>query len=168
MKMIASAGEIEQRLETLAEQINTDYAGLTLDIVCLINSASFFCADLMRKLTVPSRLHFLGFSHYETSNVTGEVRITQDVNEPLYDCHVLVLEGVVVSGRTPRYILDLLSHRLPASLALCALARKPLQQAVELPLNYVGFELNDEIAVGFGVGKGMSKVSPALVHDAVL
>lgn len=160
--VIATEEQLNQRVCELAAQISADYAGKTLDVVCLVNSASVFCADLIRHLTVKMRLHFLGFSSYATANPSGEVRITLDVNEPLYGRHVLVLEGIVVSGRTPRYVMDTIALRLPASLAMCALGVKAGQLSVSLPLNYVGFELGPDVAVGYGVGasdeKGLSQL----------
>lgn len=165
MKVLKDTQLIQQRIGDLAHQINTDYAGLTLDVVCLVNSASFFCTDLVRQLTIPARLHFLAFTSYASGNVTGEVRITQDVSEPLFARHVLVVEAIVVSGRTPRYVLDMLNLRQPASIALCALGVKPAQLTVDLPLRYVAFELSTEVAVGFGVGSGLQKVHPCLIED---
>jgi hypoxanthine phosphoribosyltransferase len=164
MNIIITEEQIIERVNQLASEISIDYAGLTLDIVCLINSASIFTADLARKLSIPARLHFLGFNSYPNGNASGEVRITHDVNEPLFDRHVLVMEGIVVSGRTPRYVLDMLRLRQPASLALCALGIKPSQLAVELPLKYVGFELGQEIATGYGVGSGTEKILTSLVE----
>lgn len=163
MKELISQEQIQQRVSELASQISKDYAGLTLDIVCLINSASLFCADLIQQLTIPARLHFLAFSSYPNGNNSGEVRLTLDVNEPLFERHVLVIEAIVVSGRTPRYVLDLLALRQPASLGMCALGVKPAQLSVDLPLKYVAFELGAEVAVGYGIGSGTEKLLPSLV-----
>jgi hypoxanthine phosphoribosyltransferase len=162
-KVVASETQIQQRVHALAKQISDDYKGKEVDVICLINGASMFCADLVRQLTVPVRTHFLGIRSYSQGNVTGEVRITLDIEEPLHDRHVLMVEGIVVSGRTPRYVLDMLGLRQPASLALCALGIKPAQLSVKLPLKYVAFELGSEIAVGYGVGSGVEKTLAYLV-----
>jgi hypoxanthine phosphoribosyltransferase len=164
MRELISEQQIQQRVDELAKQISADYEGNTLDVVCLINSASLFCADLVRKLTIPTRLHFLGFSSYSNGTRSGEVRITQDINEPLFSRHILVIEGIVVSGRTPRYVLDLIGLRQPESLTMCALGIKPSQLAVDLPLKYVAFELGSEVAVGYGIGSGLEKVLGSLVQ----
>ncbi|MDP1604389.1 MAG: phosphoribosyltransferase family protein [Legionella sp.] len=164
MNILVNQEQIRERVSQLAQQISTDYAGLTLDVICLINSASMFSADLVRELSIPARLHFLGFNSYPNGNASGEVRITHDVNEPLFERHVLVIEGIVVSGRTPRFVLDMLSLRKPASLALCALGVKASQLAVDLPLKYTAFELGAEIATGYGVGSGTEKVLMSLVE----
>lgn len=164
MSIIIPEQQIQQRIDELAKQISVDYEGKTLDVVCLINSASLFCADLVRKLTIPAQMHFLGFSNYPKGTPSGEVRITQDINEPLFSRHVLVVEGIVVSGRTPRYILDLINLRQPESLTMCALGVKPAHLSVDLPLKYVAFELGSEIAVGYGIGSGPQKVLGSLVQ----
>jgi hypoxanthine phosphoribosyltransferase len=155
--VLFNAKQIQDRVNELAVRINTDYNGRTLDVICLINSASFFCADLIRQLVIPTRLHFMSFVSYPGENVTGEVRITLDFAENLTGRDVLVVEGIVVSGRTPRYLLDIISLREPASLTLCALAIKPKLLTADLPLNYVAFELGKEIAVGYGVGTDIVK-----------
>ena len=160
--MLRSQQEIEERLSALARQIDADYAGRTLDVVCLVNSASVFWADLGRLLSVPVRVHPLAFSSYAAGNSSGEVRLTLDVSEPLQNRHVLIVEGIVVSGRTPRYVCDLLRLRQPASLAMCVLGVKRHALAVELPPLYAAFELGSEIVVGYGVGEGPEKTLPYL------
>lgn len=165
MSILVPEEKIQQRVDELAKLISADYEGKTLDVICLINSASLFCADLVRKLSIPTRLHFLGFSSYSKGTHSGEVRITQDINEPMFARHVLVVEGIVVSGRTPRYVLDLIDLRQPQSLAMCALGVKPAQLCVDLPLKYVAFDLGSEIAIGYGVGSGPAKVLGSLVEE---
>ena len=132
-------------------------------MICLVNSALFFTVDLVRQLTIPTKLHFFGFTNYQEGNESGEIRLALDVQEPLFDRHILVIEGIVVSGRTPRFIIDLLRNRRPASIALCALGSKPHLLSENLPLNYVAFELGQEIAIGYGVGSGPEKTLPFLI-----
>jgi hypoxanthine phosphoribosyltransferase len=157
-----SAEQIEARLQDLAGQINADYAGRTVDIVYMLNGASIFTADLARHLTVPIRLHALGFSSYPAPNASGEVRLTLDVTEPLHSRDVLLVEGIIVSGRTPKYITDIFRLRQPASLALCALGVKPKALAVDLPVAYHAFSFGSEVVVGYGVGEGGEKALPYL------
>ena len=162
--VLISHTQIQQRIKDVAQKINEDYSGKTLDIICFVNSASFFCLDLIRELTIPTRLHYLSFSSYSSGNVSGEVQINLDVSEPLNECHVLVVEGIVVSGRTPKYILDVVQQRKPASLNMCALGIKPKLLEMNLPLKYVAFELGSEIAVGYGIGNSQQKTIPNLVE----
>jgi hypoxanthine phosphoribosyltransferase len=157
-----SSEEIQERLEATARQINQHYAGRSLDIVGAVNGASMFCADLVRRLDVPVVLHWLAFSSYSPGTPSGEVRLTQDVDRPLYGRHVLLVEGIIVSGRTPRYVVDLLRLRQPASIEVCAIGFKPQALAVELPIAYSLFEFGAEIVVGYGVGDGPEKTLPYL------
>lgn len=154
--------QIAARVAELASQINEDYAGKTVDVVYMLNGASVFCADLIRQLRVPLRLHPFGFVSYPQAAASGEVRITLDVAQPLNGCDVLLVEGIVVSGRTPAYIADVLRRRGPASIALCAVGVKRKSLAVELPVKYAAFELENEIAVGYGIGDGAEKALPFL------
>jgi hypoxanthine phosphoribosyltransferase len=165
-RVLYSAEAIRERVRSIGRSITEDYRDRQLDVVCLVNGASVFCADLIRQIGVPVRLHTLAFSSYAGAPSSGEVRVTLDIEEPLQDRHVLIVEGVIVSGRTPRYVLDILKSRKPASIALCALATKPRLLAVELNINYTGFELTDEMLVGYGVGKGVERASPDLLDAA--
>lgn len=154
--------EIAARVTELARQIDEDYAGKTVDIVYMLNGGAVFGADLIRKLRVALRLHPFGFTSYPKPAASGEVRVTLDVAQPLQGCDVLVVEGIVVSGRTPLYVIDLLRRRGTASIELCAVGVKRKSLAVELPVKYAAFELGDEIAVGYGIGEGAEKALPFL------
>lgn len=161
--ILISRSDIQERVRELGAAISADYRDRAIDIICLVNGASVFCADLARHITVPARQHFLCFTSYSKASSSGEVRITLDVTEPLEGRHVLVVEGIVVSGRTPSYVMDVLRRRRPASLALCALGKKPRSLAVDLTIDYFAFELGAEVAVGYGVGSGPEKSLPDLV-----
>jgi hypoxanthine phosphoribosyltransferase len=163
-KILYSEDQIQERVGKLAEQISEDYAGKTLHVICLVNSASFFCVDLVRNISIPMRLHFFAFDGHLSGNPIGEVRITLDITETLYDQHVLVVEGIVVSGRSPKYVMEALRLRKPASLAMCVLGMKPEKLIEDLALKYVAFELGTEIAVGYGIGSGLEKTSPDLLE----
>ena len=158
--IIASANEIASRVNTIAKQIDSDYIGEKIDIVCLTNSAMFFCSDLVRELTLPLELHLLSFENYKGANKNGEVKITLDVNASLMNRHVIVVEGIIVSGRTPSYIVNMLSGRSPASISLCALGLKRKMMTEIIPLKYCAFELGKEIVVGYGVGNNEQKCLP--------
>jgi hypoxanthine phosphoribosyltransferase len=159
---LVSKQEIGERVTNLAESINRDYADRALDIVYALGGSSIFCADLVRCLTVPVRLHPIAFSAYPGASPSGEVRMNLDVAEPLHGRHVMLLEGIIVSGRTPRFVMDCLRLRQPASLALCALGVKRAALAVEIVIAYAGFEFGPELVVGYGVGEGAEKAIPFL------
>ena len=144
IKVLASAEELQKRVEALAQQINKDYDGLEIDIVCSSNGATVFTADLCRLIALPVRLHLIAFNSYPSATASGEVQLTLDVTEPLQNRHVLIMEGIIISGRTPLYIINLLRLRQPASIELCAIAMKPKQLAVELQVKYHLYDFDEE------------------------
>ena len=162
-KVLIQAETLRQRLHIVAAEINSDYAGRQVDVICLTNSAITFTADLMRLLRIPARLQALAFTSYSPSPRSGEVRLTLDIVEPLEGRHVLVVEGMIVSGRTPLYLLNLLRLRQPASLELCAIGSKPAELAVELQIKYQLFEFGTEWVAGYGIGHGAERASADLM-----
>lgn len=164
LRPFLSAADLEQRIGELAGEISADYQGRTLDVVAVINGAGMFANDLVRRLTVPVRYHALAFGSYPGGSESGEVRLTLDVAEPLAGRHVLLVEGIVVSGRTPRYVLDLLARRNPASLALCTLGRKQAAVDAGLEVAYCGYDFGAEYLVGYGIGSSSQKPMPGLME----
>ena len=164
--VLIARDELHRRLKMLADQINRDYGGREIDLVCLSNSAMVFSADLTRLIQVPLRQHLLAFTAYAKAPQSGEVRLTLDVGEPLQDRNVLLLEGMIISGRTPLYLMNLLRLRRPASLELCAIGMKPSQLAVDLSVKYHLFDFDEEWVAGFGIGHGPEKSSGALLNMA--
>lgn len=159
---IVSEQDLRKRVQALAQRISADFAGRTVDIVWPIGGTAVFCADLVRQLTIPVRLHPVAFSAYPTPNESGEVRITMDVDAPLFQCDVILLEGVIVSGRTPGFVLEALRLRKPASICICALGVKARALGAGLPIAYFGFEFGAEIVVGYGMGDGAERALPFL------
>lgn len=145
---LVSEADIQARVAELACQINADYAGKSLTIVCTLAGSVVFVADLMRQLTVPFVCTFLHSVNYAS---TGEVRIVLDTVEPLEGRDVIVFEGVVVSGVTLKYLADWLALRRPASLKCCALVVKRPSLTVDVQVDYVGFEIDRGYAVGYGI-----------------
>ena len=161
--VLASAAEIKKRVQVLAARISADYAGREVDVVCLAHQAMMFTADLVRHSSVPVRQHVLAFSNYPNASASGEVRLTLDVAEPLEGRCVVLTEGMVISGRTPLYVMNLLRLRRPASLDLCVIGNKPSELAVDLPIKYRLFEFGNEWVAGYGMGKGRENTLENLV-----
>lgn len=165
IKVLAPAEELQKRVEALAQQINMDYNGREIDIVCSSNGATIFTADLCRLIALPVRLHLIAFNSYPNAPASGEVQLTLDVTEPLQNRHVLVTEGIIISGRTPLYMMNLLRLRQPASIELCAIAMKPKQLAVELQVKYHLYDFDQEWVAGYGMGHGPEKAAEVLVDS---
>jgi hypoxanthine phosphoribosyltransferase len=143
------------RVRELGEQISADYAGREIFLVGVLKGAVFFVADLMRHLDVHCAIDFMAVASYGSSTDTsGVVRILKDLDAPIEGRDVLIVEDIVDSGLTLNYLLRTLRARNPASLEVCALLTKPERRKVDLPIRYVGFEIPNEFAIGYGLDHG--------------
>jgi hypoxanthine phosphoribosyltransferase len=143
---------LQARITELGEEISNDYAGKDLLLVGVLKGAVFFMADLMRTLTVPCEVDFMAISSYgDETDSSGVVRILKDLDIPLQDRHVLVVEDIIDSGLTLSYLMRNLRARQPASLEICALLTKPSRREIEVPVRYVGFEIPNRFVVGYGL-----------------
>jgi hypoxanthine phosphoribosyltransferase len=155
---------IAKRVEEIADQINESYKDKNLEILSFLNGGSIFYADLIRKLRIPVTVHPFGFQSYSPSPLSGEVEVTLDVKKSMMGKHILIIEGVVISGRTPKYIYDMLKLRNPASIEICAVGIKREALTVDLNVKYHAFEFGSEIVVGYGIGEGKEKSFPFLAE----
>jgi hypoxanthine phosphoribosyltransferase len=151
-KILVQQDELAHRVQELGRQISEDYAGRELFLVGVLKGAMFFLSDLMRHLQVPCEVDFMAVASYGSStDSSGVVRILKDLDAPIEGREVLIVEDIVDSGLTLQYLLRTLSARNPASLEVCALLTKPERRKVELPIRYVGFEIPNSFAIGYGL-----------------
>ena len=151
-EVLAEAEALRARVEELGEELSRDYAGLDPLLVCVLKGAVFFMADLVRRITVPCEIDFMAVSSYGNStDSSGVVRILKDLEANIEGRHVIVIEDIVDSGLTLSYLLRNLRARRPASLEVCALLTKPERLRVDLSPRYVGFEIPNRFAVGYGL-----------------
>jgi hypoxanthine phosphoribosyltransferase len=151
-EILVQPDELEHRVRELGAEISRDYEGRDLLLIGVLKGAVFFLADLMRHIEVPCEVDFMAVSSYGSSTDTsGVVRILKDLDAPLEGRHVLIVEDIVDSGLTLQYLMRTLETRGPASLEVCALLTKPERRVVETPARYVGFEIPDKFAIGYGL-----------------
>jgi hypoxanthine phosphoribosyltransferase len=151
-RTLVEEGELGTRVRELGEQISADYAGRELFLVGVLKGAVFFVADLMRHLDVDCAIDFMAVASYGSStDSSGVVRILKDLDASIEGRDVLIVEDIVDSGLTLNYLLRTLKARNPASVEVCALLTKPERRKVELPIRYVGFEIPNEFAIGYGL-----------------
>lgn len=151
-EILVQSDELQHRVRRLAEEISRDYAGRGLFLVGVLKGAVFFVADLMRALEVECELDFMAVSSYgSATDSSGVVRILKDLDASIEGKHVLIVEDIVDSGLTLSYLLRTLRAREPASLEVCALLTKPERRKVDLPIRYVGFEIPNRFAIGYGL-----------------
>jgi hypoxanthine phosphoribosyltransferase len=154
-EILVSAEDLDRRISELAEEISRDYAGRDLVLVGVLKGAVFFLSDLMRRLDVPVEVDFMAVASYgSATKSSGVVRILKDLDAAIEGRDVLIVEDIVDSGLTLQYLLRNLAGRSPRSLEVCALLIKPERQKVELPTRYVGFEIPNRFAIGYGLDYG--------------
>ena len=149
---LVTSEELKRRVAELGAEVSRDYEGRDLFMVGVLKGAVLFLADLMRSLTVPCEVDFMAVSSYGSqTDSSGVVRILKDLDAPIEGRHVLIVEDIIDSGLTLHYLMRNLSARNPASLEVCALLTKPERLRVDLSPRYVGFEIADRFAIGYGL-----------------
>lgn len=151
MNTLIKEEDIAKRVKEIAEQINHDYLNKQPIFVGVLKGAFVFLADLLRSIEIPVEIDFLGIASYEGDGSSGVVRLTNDLSVNVEDRDVILIEDIVDTGRTVRYILDNLRSRRPRSLAVCTLLNKKDERVVEVPLAYVGFNIPSVFVVGYGL-----------------
>src|ERR671915_833500 len=151
-EILVQADELQHRITQMAAEVSRDYEGKDLLLIGVLKGAVFFLADLMRQLDIPCEVDFMAVASYGSStDSSGVVRILQDLDAPLEGRDVLIVEDIVDSGLTLQYLMRTLQARKPASLEVCALLTKPDRRKIDLPARYVGFEIPDKFAIGYGL-----------------
>lgn len=151
-KVLIAEAKIRARVNELGAQISHDYRGKEVVAICVLRGSFVFFADLVRAIEVPLSCEFMGVSSYGGSTTSsGEVKITLDLMEPVQGKHLLIIEDIVDTGLTMRYLLNTLSTRKPASIRVATLLVKP--EAIQSPveLDYIGFKIGNEFVVGYGL-----------------
>jgi hypoxanthine phosphoribosyltransferase len=149
---LVSNEDLRRRVRELGEQISVDYAGRDLFMIGVLKGAVLFLADLMRSVTVPCEIDFMAVSSYGSqTDSSGVVRILKDLDAPIEGRDVLIVEDIIDSGLTLHYLMRNLRARNPATLEVCALLTKPERLRVDLSPRYIGFEIANRFAVGYGL-----------------
>lgn len=143
---------LARRVRELGEELTAAYRDRELTLLCVLKGSVFFFTDLARAVDLPLRTEFLGTSSYQGgTETTGEVRITTDVAKPLSGRHVVVVEDIIDTGLTMKFLLQNLAARGPASVKVCALLEKPSRARTVIDIAYKGFVIDDVFVVGYGL-----------------
>lgn len=152
IEVLVTKEDVEKRISEMADEINRAYAGKSLHLVCVLKGGAFFMCELAKHLNMPVSLDFMSVSSYgSATKSSGVVKIVKDLDEPIKDKDVLVVEDIVDSGRTLSYLMEMLRDRGPKSLHLCTLLDKPERRVVEVNVDYTGFQIPDKFVVGYGL-----------------
>jgi hypoxanthine phosphoribosyltransferase len=151
-RVLFTEEEIARRIGELGERISRDYAGKTLKLVGVLKGSVFFLTALARAIEVPVKIDFLGISSFSNrSGAPGVVRIAKDLDDSIEGEDVLLIEDIVDTGFTLRYLLQNLAGRAPNSLAVCTFLDRTSRRIVQVPVDYRCFEIPDRFVVGFGL-----------------
>lgn len=152
---LISAADIQKRVFELGAQISKDYEGKDLAVVGIMKGSIFFLTDLAKAIDLPITIELMGVSSYQGgTETTGEVRITHDLTKPMNGRHILVVEDIIDTGLTMKFLLENLSARHPASVKVVTLLEKPSRAKVKVNIDYKGFVIEDRFVVGYGLDYG--------------
>jgi hypoxanthine phosphoribosyltransferase len=154
-EVLVQKDALENRVRQLGAEISRDYEGRNPLLVGVLKGAVFFLSDLMRRIDIPCEVDFMAVASYGSStDSSGVVRILKDLDATIEGRDVLIVEDIVDSGLTLQYLLRSLGAREPASVEVCALLVKPERRKVDLPIRYIGFEIPNRFAIGYGLDHG--------------
>jgi hypoxanthine phosphoribosyltransferase len=152
---LLSQSQIAEKVRDLGATIARDYQNLSLVMVCVLKGSFVFAADLARAISIPLRIEFLGVRSYGLgTSSSGVVQITHDLQNPIEGEDVLLVEDIVDTGLTVAHLLELLRTRLPRSVKVCTLLHKPSRSCTPVPIDYLGFSIEDRFVVGYGLDRG--------------
>lgn len=150
---LISEEQLRARIAELGEQIARDYSGRDIHVIAVLKGSFVFLADLVRAVNSDLlSVDFLGLSSYGVSTKSsGVVRVTQDLSLPIEGRHVLIVEDIIDTGLTMKYLIENLRTRRPASLEICTLLHKPDNTVTDVEMKYIGFTIPNEFVIGYGL-----------------
>lgn len=147
-----SEEEVNKRVREIAAQIDKDFGGEEVHLICILKGSIFFTAELAKRMNSSVTLDFMSVSSYgDGTESSGRVRIVKDLDESIEGKNVIVVEDIIDSGRTLSFLMDMLSARAPKSLKLCTLLNKPDRRVTDVKVDYIGFDIPDKFVVGYGM-----------------
>jgi len=152
LRQLLGQDQIRRRVKEVAQQISRDYRGKEILFLGILKGAFVFLSDLMRHIDVPVQVDFVGLASYGSEMVSsGQIRVTRESSIPIEGKDVIIVEDIIDSGRTLKFLVDELRSEKPRSLKICCLLDKKSRRQVELDVDYVGFDIEDLFVVGYGL-----------------
>ena len=152
LEVLFSEEQLKTRVHEIAAEIERDYEGKEIMLISVLRGSFVFMADLCRAIDLPCTVDFMSVSSYgKGTTSSGQVQITKDLSEDITGRHLIVVEDILDSGNTLHYLLNILTHRHPASISLCTLLDKPSRRKVPVEVSYTGFTIPDAFVVGYGL-----------------
>ena len=151
IRVLLTEEEVNKKISEVAAQINKDYEGKEVHLICILKGGVFFTCELAKRLTIPVSLDFMSVSSSDTKS-SGVVKIIKDLDEPLEGKNVIIVEDIIDSGRTLAYLIEVLKQRNPKNIELCTLLDKPERRVKkQVQVKYTCFTIPDEFVVGYGL-----------------
>ena len=153
IRVLLTEEEVNKKISEVAAQINKDYEGKEVHLICILKGGVFFTCELAKRLTIPVSLDFMSVSSYASdTKSSGVVKIIKDLDEPLEGKNVIIVEDIIDSGRTLAYLIEVLKQRNPKNIELCTLLDKPERRVKkQVQVKYTCFTIPDEFVVGYGL-----------------
>ena len=153
IRVLLTEEEVNKKISEVAAQINKDYEGKEVHLICILKGGVFFACELAKRITRPVTLDFMSVSSYGSdTKSSGVVKIIKDLDEPLEGKNVIIVEDIIDSGRTLAYLIEVLKQRNPKNIELCTLLDKPERRVKkQVQVKYTCFTIPDEFVVGYGL-----------------
>ena len=152
IKVLLSEDVVDLRIKEIGQEITRDYQGKKIHLICVLKGGVFFTCELAKRIDLPVSFDFMSVSSYGSGTVSsGIVKIVKDPDEAIEGEDVLLVEDIIDSGNTLKYLVDILKQRKPNSLKICTLLDKPERRVADVNVDYVGFEIPDKFVVGYGL-----------------
>ena len=152
ISVLISEEDVEKRIQEIGSAISKEYEGKCVHLICVLKGGVFFACELAKRISVPVTIDFMSVSSYgDDTKSSGVVKIVKDLDQPLEGRDVLIVEDIIDSGRTLSYLVENLKSRGAKTVRLCTLMSKPSRRVVDVPVDYIGYEIPDEFVVGYGL-----------------
>ena len=151
LKELIGKGQLDKRIQELAEQIDKDYNGQEIVAICVLNGAVYFAVELTLKMHTKMTIEFMKISSYEGTESTGEIKKYLDIEKSkVENKNVLIIEDIVDTGKSMKYLIEPLQEKNPKDIKICTLLSKPSRREVNVNIDYLGFEVPNEFIIGYG------------------
>ena len=151
IKVLIDEETLQARIKEMAEQLMEEYKGKELTFICILKGSIFFTADLAKKIDGDVRVDFVRVSSYEGETSTGEIRMKLDLKDSIQGKDVIIIEDIIDTGRTLKYLKEYLKIKQPNSLKVCTLLDKKERRVCDMEADYVGFTIPDKFVIGYGM-----------------
>lgn len=150
IKEFISKEQIDKKIEELAKILDGDYEGKTVEFICVLKGAAIFTVELAMKMKTNVRFEFIEISSYDGTESTGKIKVKKDISGNIEGKDVLIVEDIIDTGRTLKFLKDYLLKKKPKSLKICTLVNKPSRRIADVNVDYNGFEIENKYIVGHG------------------